>query len=133
MYHGAEHKTITCYESGKPLTVENVRGCSRVHDRCGTTFLFLVMVVSILVFSLANAAAGTFIYTGNETLDFFIRMAFKLLMLPIVAGVSYEILKALAKTKNKFFLGFQGPRPAPSADYDEGTRRRNDGVRHRRL
>ena len=109
MYHGAEHKTITCYESGKPLTVENVRGCSRVHDRCGTTFLFLVMVVSILVFSLANAAAGTFIYTGNETLDFFIRMAFKLLMLPIVAGVSYEILKALAKTKNKFFLVFKAP------------------------
>ena len=109
MYHGAEHKTITCYESGKPLTVENVRGCSRVHDRCGTTFLFLVMVVSILVFSLANAAAGTFIYTGNKTLDFFIRMAFKLLMLPIVAGVSYEILKALAKTKNKFFLVFKAP------------------------
>ena len=67
------------------------------------------MVVSILVFSLANAAAGTFIYTGNETLDFFIRMAFKLLMLPIVAGVSYEILKALAKTKNKFFLVFKAP------------------------
>lgn len=109
MYHGAEHKTITCYESGKPLTVENVRGCSRVHDRCGTTFLFLVMVVSILVFSLANAAAGTFIYTGNETLDFFIRMAFKLLMLPIVAGVSYEILKALAKTKNKFSSVFKAP------------------------
>lgn len=70
--------------------MENVRGCSRVHDRCGTTFLFLVMVVSILVFSLANAAAGTFIYTGNETLDFFIRMAFKLLMLPIVAAFPME-------------------------------------------
>lgn len=108
-YHGAEHKTITCFERGLPLTVENVRGCSRVHDRCGTTFLFLVMVVSILVFSLANALAGTVIYTGNDTADFFIRMAFKLLMLPIVAGVSYEILRALAKTQSKFFMIFKAP------------------------
>lgn len=109
MYHGAEHKTITCYERGLPLTVENVRGCSRVHDRCGTTFLFLVMVVSILVFSLANALVGTYIYTGNKSLDFFIRLIFKLLMLPIVAGVSYEVLKALAKTQSKFFLVFKAP------------------------
>ncbi len=109
MYHGAEHKTITCYESGLPLTVENVRGCSRVHDRCGTTFLFLVMVVSILVFSLANAVIGPNIYKGNKTVNFFIRFLFKLAMLPIVAGVSYEILRALAKTQNKFFLVFKAP------------------------
>lgn len=109
MYHGAEHKTITCFERGLPLTVENVRGCSRVHDRCGTTFLFLVMVVSILVFSLANALVGTYIYTGHKTLDFFIRLCFKLLMLPVVAGVSYEVLRALAKTQNKFFLIFKAP------------------------
>lgn len=109
MYHGAEHKTITCFERGLPLTVENVRGCSRVHDRCGTTFLFLVMVVSILVFSLANALAGAYIYTGVKTLDFVIRTAFKLLMLPIVAGVSYEILRGLAGTKSRFFLIFKAP------------------------
>ena len=109
MYHGAEHKTITCFERGLPLTVENVRECSRVHDRCGTTFLFLVMVVSILVFSLANALVGTYIYTGHKTLDFFIRLCFKLLMLPVVAGVSYEVLRALARTRNKFFLIFKAP------------------------
>ncbi|HIR22618.1 MAG TPA: peptide chain release factor N(5)-glutamine methyltransferase [Candidatus Scatosoma pullicola] len=108
-YHGAEHKTITCFERGLPLTVENVRTCSRVHDRCGTTFLFLVMVVSILVFSLANALVGTYIYTGNRPADFFIRLVFKLLMLPVVAGVSYEILRALAKTQSKFFLIFKAP------------------------
>lgn len=109
MYHGAEHKTITCFERGLPLTVENVRTCSRVHDRCGTTFLFLVMVVSIFVFSLANVLVGTYIYTGNRTADFFIRLAFKLLMLPVVAGVSYEVLRALAKTRNRFFLLFKAP------------------------
>ena len=108
-YHGAEHKTITCFERGLPLTVENVRTCSRVHDRCGTTFLFLVMVVSILVFSLANVLVGTYIYTGNRPADFFIRLVFKLLMLPVVAGVSYEILRALAKTQSKFFLIFKVP------------------------
>lgn len=52
MYHGAEHKTITCYEKGLELNVANVRACRRVHDRCGTTFMFIVMVISILVFSL---------------------------------------------------------------------------------
>lgn len=109
MYHGAEHKTITCVEEGKELTVENVRGCSRVHDRCGTTFLFIVMVVSILVFSLANFVIGGWIYTGRAALDKAIRIVFKLLMLPIVAGVSYEVLRLLAKTQHKFFLIFKFP------------------------
>ena len=103
MYHGAEHKTITCFEEGKPLTVENVKGCRRVHDRCGTTFLFLVMVVSILVFSLVNVAVARWIYTDNGTLNSLIRFAFKILMLPVVAGVSYEVLRLLAKTDNKLF------------------------------
>ena len=109
MYHGAEHKTITCYEEGKALTVENVRGCSRVHDRCGTTFLFLVMIVSILVFSIANVLVAGWLYTGNDKLDNLLRMAFKLLLLPMVAGVSYEILRLLAKTKSKFFFIFKLP------------------------
>ncbi len=109
MCHGAEHKTITCYEEGKELTIENVRGCSRVHDRCGTTFLFLVMVVSILVFSLVNVAVASWLYTGKAKVDSIIRFVLKLLMLPVVAGVSYEILKLLAKTKSKFFLIFKLP------------------------
>lgn len=109
MCHGAEHKTITCYEQGKELTVENVRGCSRVHDRCGTTFLFLVMIVSILVFSLANVAVAKWLYTDNDTLNGVIRFLFKILMLPVVAGISYEILRFLAKTKSKIFLIFKLP------------------------
>ena len=109
MCHGAEHKTISCYESGKELTVENVRGCTRVHDRCGTTFLFLVMIVSILVFSLVNVLIARFFYTDNDTLNSVLRVTFKLLTLPLVAGVSYEILRLLSKTKNKFFLVFKAP------------------------
>ncbi len=109
MYHGAEHKTITCYEKGEELTVENVKKCSRIHDRCGTTFLFLVMVVSIIVFSLANIVVAKWLYTDSDRLNGLIRFVFKLLMLPIVAGVSYEILRLLAKTKNKFFWIFKAP------------------------
>lgn len=109
MCHGAEHKTISCYENGKELTIENVRSCSRVHDRCGTTFLFIVMIVSILVFSFANYIVADWLYTGNGVLDSFLRVVFKLLLLPVVAGVSYEILRLLAKTKSKFFLIFKFP------------------------
>ncbi len=110
MCHGAEHKTITCYEKGKELTVENVRGCSRVHDRCGTTFLFIVMVVSILVFSLVNVALASWgLYTGTDKYDKIIRLVCKVLMLPIVAGVSYEVLRLLAKADGKFFLIFKAP------------------------
>ncbi len=109
MCHGAEHKTITCFEEGKELTVENVRGCSRVHDRCGTTFLFLVMIVSIVVFSLANVVVARFVYTESDAVNGLIRFGFKILMLPVVAGVSYEILRLLAKTKSKFFLLFKFP------------------------
>ena len=93
MYHGAEHKTISCYEYGWDLTVENVKKASRVHDRCGTTFMFLVMAISILVFSLANSFIGV---TG------FLRVLLKIALLPFVAGISYEVLKLLAKSD--FFL-----------------------------
>ena len=109
MCHGAEHKTISCYEQGKALTIENVRTCSRVHDRCGTTFLFLVMIVSILVFSLANVFVAGWLYTGKAAVDNALRVFFKLLLLPVVAGVSYEILRLLAKTHSKFFLIFKWP------------------------
>ena len=109
MCHGAEHKTITCYEEGKELTIENVRGCSRVHDRCGTTFLFIVMMISIIVFSLVNVAVGSWLYTDNEKLNGLLRILLKLLLLPVVAGFSYEILRLLAKTRSKFFLIFKFP------------------------
>lgn len=109
MCHGAEHKTITCFEEGKELTVENVRGCSRVHDRCGTTFLFLVMIVSILVFSLVNVAVAEWLYTDNSKLNGVIRFGLKILMLPVVAGISYEILRLLSKTESKLVFIFKLP------------------------
>ena len=109
MCHGAEHKTITCYEEGKELTVQNVQACSRVHKRCGTTFLFLTMLVSILVFSLANVVAVRFIYTDIAWVNSLIRICFKLVLLPVVAGVSYELLRVLAKTDNKFLAIFKAP------------------------
>ncbi len=100
MYHGAEHKTISCYENGLDLTVENVKTCSRVHNRCGTTFLFYVMIVSILVFSLANSFFN---------FDKIYRILLKIALLPVVAGLSYELLKVLAKTDNKFWLILKAP------------------------
>lgn len=110
MCHGAEHKTITCYEEGKELTVDNVRGCSRVHDRCGTTFLFIVMIVSILVFSLVNVLAVKWIYIPDGgKWNNLIRFGLKVAMLPVVAGVSYEILRLLAKTESKIFFIFKLP------------------------
>ena len=78
-YHGAEHKTIFCYEHGKPLTVENVRTESRFHPRCGTSFLLVVVVVSILVNSVVTMTNS------------FARMGAHLLLLPVVVGISYEI------------------------------------------
>ncbi len=78
-YHGAEHKTIFCYEHGKPLTVDNVRPESRFHPRCGTSFLLVVIVVSILVNSVVRLSNS------------FARMGCHLLLLPVVVGVSYEI------------------------------------------
>ena len=101
MYHGAEHKTINCYESGKALTVENARGCTRVHNRCGTTFMFFVMLVSIIIFSLVN---GLLQLTG------ILRMLVKIaLMFTLVSGLSYELLKGLAKTKCFIFYPLKVP------------------------
>ncbi|MBO5851285.1 MAG: peptide chain release factor N(5)-glutamine methyltransferase [Clostridia bacterium] len=109
MYHGAEHKTISCYESGKELTVENVKTCTRVHDRCGTTFTFLVMIVSILVFSIVNVFLQNLGVTFTGFIGKVLRFLLKLLLLPFVSGISYEILKLLAKTQSKFVLIFKAP------------------------
>ena len=87
-YHGAEHKTIFCYEKGLPLTVENVRPQGRLHPRCGTSFLFVVIIISIIVGSFIRA-------TGT-----FARIGLKLLVLPIVVGVSYEINRWVGRHDN---------------------------------
>lgn len=94
-YHGAEHKTIRCYEAGLPLTVENVRSQTRLHPRCGTSFLLVVMVVSILVFSIASSALLA-LFPGLEAMrgTFGYRlgmMAFKLLLIPVVVSITYEL------------------------------------------
>ena len=105
-YHGAEHKTIRCYEARMPLTVENVRVQSRMHPRCGTSFLLVVMILSILVFSVASsgllaavpaleAIRGSFGYR-------LIMIVFKLLMLPVVVSIAYEINRWVGKTDNAF-------------------------------
>jgi len=100
MYHGAEHKTISCYESGKELTVENIRGCSKIHDRCGTTFLFFVVTVSILFFALTNYLMAL---AGLPT-DWWARMITRVLFIPLVAGISYEVFRLLARAKNNFVI-----------------------------
>ena len=105
-YHGAEHKTIRCYEAGLPLTVENIRQMTRLHPRCGTSFLLIVMVISIVVFSIASsgllslipalaAIQGSFLYR-------LLMIVFKLTLLPVVVGITYEINRWAGKHDNGF-------------------------------
>ena len=99
MYHGAEHKVISCYEHGLDLTVENAKKMKREHSRCGTTFLFFVVAVSIMVFVLINFMLERCgLLVESKVLNALIKLGFKLLFLPVVAGVSYELLKLLAKS-----------------------------------
>ncbi len=87
-YHGAEHKTIFCYEKGLPLTVENVRPQPRLHPRCGTSFIFVVIIISII--------AGSFIHVSDTML----RMGLKILMLPLIVGLSYELNRWVGRHDN---------------------------------
>ena len=96
-YHGAEHKTINCFEQGKELTVENVKAMSRYNRRCGTSFLFLIMFISILVFSLIRI---------TEPVP---RFLIHLLMVPVIAGISYEVLKWSAKSKSRLIGALVAP------------------------
>ena len=91
MYHGAEHKCINCIEHGMELTVENVRASSRLHKRCGTSFLLIIMMFSILFFALIQFSSPV------------LRLIFRLLLIPLIAGVSYEFLK-LAGKKDSLLL-----------------------------
>lgn len=115
MYHGAEHKSIFCYEKGLDLTVENVRIQSRLHPRCGTSFLLLVMIISILVYSVipwdaASFAAIPFIGGVLSAVPWVItRLILRLLLLPVVAGVSYEIIKFAGRHDNAFTRAISKP------------------------
>lgn len=91
-YHGAEHKVIYTYEAGEELKVDNVKKYSTLHPRCGTSFIFIVLIISILVFSLL----------GKQTL--LLRIAYRVAIIPLIAGLSYEILKLSAKNMDKIFI-----------------------------
>ena len=104
-YHGAEHKTIRCYEAGLPLTVENVRQQTRLHPRCGTSFLLVVMVISILLFSVASSLlllVPTVAALKGGALYRVIMILFKLLLLPLVVSITYEINRWAGRHDNWF-------------------------------
>ena len=88
MYHGAEHKCINCIEHGLPLTVENVRASSRQHKRCGTSFLFFVLLISIVLLLLVQVESPV------------MRVVVRIALLPVIAGISYEVLKAAGNSDN---------------------------------
>lgn len=96
-YHGAEHKTIHCFEHEEKLTVENARKYTTLHPRCGTNFLFIVMIVSIIVFSFLQWPA------------LYIRIISRVLLLPVVAGISYEIIKIAGHSDNKIISALVYP------------------------
>ena len=96
-YHGAEHKCINCIEKGRPLTVHNVMRSSRLHKRCGTSFIFFVMLVSIVLFF--------FIQVDNVAEKVILRI----LLMPVVAGISYEIIRLAGRTDNVFIKILSAP------------------------
>lgn len=97
MYHGAEHKCINCIEKGRPLTVKDVKRSSRLHRRCGTSFLLFVVVVSVIVFF--------FIRVDNLALKLLLRV----LLVPVIAGISYEIIRLAGKSNNFFIRVISAP------------------------
>ncbi len=107
-YHGAEHKTINAYERGVELVPEKVKECSRIHDRCGTSFLFIVLIINIVLITLASWVLRIYLIE-NPVLKFFANLGAEVVLLPLIAGVAYEILKFFAKFDNKFVLIFKAP------------------------
>lgn len=101
-YHGAEHKTIATYEAGEELTVENVKKHIRFHPRCGTSFIFLVLAVSILVTSLVPINSEQFVlwFGVSKFIADLLRSACKILLLPLIVGISYEIIKIAGRYDN---------------------------------
>ena len=108
MYHGAEHKTITCYESGKELTVENVRGCKRFHPRCGTSFIFIIIIVSIIISSVVLLLFP--VLNGTNTVIRILWVLVKVVVIiPIVTGISYEMIKYAGRHDNIVTKIFSAP------------------------
>jgi uncharacterized protein YqhQ len=103
-YHGAEHKTIACYEAGEALTVENVKKHTRFHPRCGTSFLLFVMIISIIIYAFLPRFDE---YT--KIISILLRMGTRLLGLPIVAGLSYEVIKWAGRSKSRAVGIFSKP------------------------
>lgn len=99
-YHGAEHKTIACYEAGKELTVENIRPMSRFHPRCGTSFIIITLLVSILFYSIIPIEPAAWFNLDNNMLAVILRVVFKLLLLPLVVGIAYELIKIAGRHSN---------------------------------
>lgn len=109
-YHGAEHKSIRCYEARLPLTVENVQQQSRLHPRCGTSFLFVVLFLSILVFSVASILLEPVTPTYDSTIaNALVRVGLKLLLLPVVVGIAYEINRIVGRHDNWFTRAISAP------------------------
>lgn len=110
MYHGAEHKTINAYEQGVELSPEKVKQCSRIHDRCGTSFLFIVLFINIVIISLVTWAFDSYVlHVKNGILRFLLNFGIELVLLPLIAGIAYELLKFFAKFDNKFVSVFKAP------------------------
>jgi uncharacterized protein YqhQ len=107
MYHGAEHKTVHCHEAGLPLTPENARQFTTLHPRCGTSFLLLVMVISVLLGAIADQLI--YLIFDIARLSFPLRLLRSLLMLPLVAGVSYEALQGLAHSDSRLARSLRWP------------------------
>lgn len=109
-YHGAEHKTIRCYEAKLPLTVENVRAQTRLHPRCGTSFLFVVVFISVLVFSVASVLLDPITPTFESSiLNALLRVALKLILLPFVVGISYEFNRLVGRFDNWLTRALSAP------------------------
>lgn len=108
-YHGAEHKTIACYEAGKELTVENIRPMCRFHPRCGTSFIIITLLVSILVFSIVPIEPGQWFGIENNLLAVLLRVLFKLPLIPVVVGIAYELIKLAGRHTNIITKIFSAP------------------------
>lgn len=107
-YHGAEHKTINCYEKGLPLTPENVMSCSRIHDRCGTSFLFIVIIINIAVIGVVSWALNVS-SISNGALRTLANIGIEIVLLPVITGISYEFLKLFAHIHGWFGYIFKWP------------------------
>lgn len=97
MYHGAEHKCINCIEKGKPLTVKNVMRSSRKHRRCGTSFLLIIMIITIILF----------FFIRVDTI--YLKVGLRILLIPVIAGISYEVLRIMGKFDNGFIKVLSAP------------------------